>query len=178
MEGDWSNGAFFLAADALQAESALEILGLEETSLQGDRAAAHWIPSLCRENCTIDASDIPDLVPILSVVAACRYGALFTNIRRLRLKESDRVESVIAMMKSLGGLAEATEDTLTIIGTGLTGGTVDAMNDHRIAMSAAIASTVCPNPVTLLGAECVHKSYPTFWEEFTRLGGNYEQYLR
>lgn len=176
IEGDWSNGAFFLAAASLG--SGLAIQGLEETSVQGDRAAANWIPMLCQHSCTIDASDIPDLVPILSVVAGTNHGAVFTNIRRLRIKESDRVESTLAMIRNLGGRAEATDDTLTIWGTGLTGGTVDAMNDHRIAMSAAIASTVCKNDVTILGAECVKKSYPKFWEEFSRLGGSYEQYLR
>lgn len=178
VEGDWSNGAFFLAADALGTDSLLNVHGLREASVQGDRAAARWIPSLCQENCTIDASDIPDLVPILSVTAAARHGAVFTNIQRLRIKESDRVASTIAMIEGLGGKAEATEDTLTVYGTGLTGGMVDAVNDHRIAMSAAIASTVCKTDVVILGAECVKKSYPKFWEEFSRLGGSYEQYLR
>ena len=67
---------------------------------------------------------------------------------------------------------------MTVYGTGLTGGTVDAKNDHRIAMSAAIAATVCREPVTILGAECVSKSYPQFFEEYRKLGGSYEQYLR
>ena len=178
VEGDWSNGAFFLAADYLNVDPGLTIHGLNEASVQGDRASAHWIPALCREHCTIDASDIPDLVPILSVTAAACHGAVFTNIQRLRIKESDRVASTIAMIEGLGGRAWATEDTLTVCGTGLTGGTVDACNDHRIAMSAAIASTVCQQDVVLLGAECVKKSYPRFWEEFSRLGGSYEQYLR
>ena len=175
VEGDWSNGAFFLAAKALGNEVTVPNLSLD--SPQGDRAAFDLLPAL-RESITISAADIPDLVPILSVVAACNQGAVFTDIRRLRLKESDRVASVIAMLTALGGTAEATEDTLTVCGTGLTGGTVDAVNDHRIAMSAAIAATVCKNPVTILGAECVAKSYPKFFEEYRRLGGNYEQYLR
>jgi len=178
VEGDWSNGAFFLAADYLDVDPGLTIHGLNENSVQGDRAAAHWIPRLCKENCTIDAADIPDLVPILSVTAAAKHGAVFTNIRRLRIKESDRVASTIAMIQNLGGSAVATEDTMTIYGTGLSGGTVDAMNDHRIAMSAAIAATVCRESVTILGAQCVSKSYPQFWEEFRRLGGNYELDLR
>ena len=178
VEGDWSNGAFFLAADHLGDHPGLTIHGLRESSVQGDRAAAHWIPRLCREHCIIDAADIPDLVPILSVTAAAHHGAVFTNIQRLRIKESDRVASTMAMIRNLGGNAEATEDTLTIQRTGLMGGTVDACNDHRIAMSAAIASTVCSKDVIILGAECVKKSYPRFWEEFSRLGGSYEQYLR
>ncbi len=175
VEGDWSNGAFFLAANALG--SCLEVSNLEADSLQGDRAAAELLQKLTK-NCEINAADIPDLVPVLSVVAACNQGAVFTSIQRLRLKESDRIQSVIAMLESLGGKAEATENTLTVFGTGLTGGTVNCANDHRIAMSAAIAATVCTGPVVVLGAECVEKSYPSFWEEYRRLGGNYEQYIR
>ena len=175
VEGDWSNGAFLLAANALG--SALNIRGLDPNSPQGDRAAASLLKQL-EENIVIDASDIPDLVPILSIVAGAKNGAVFTNIQRLRIKESDRVASTIAMVEALGGRAWATEDTLTVCGTGYRGGTVDAQNDHRIAMSAAIAATVCTEPVTVLGAEAVKKSYPKFWDEYARLGGNYEQYLR
>ena len=175
VEGDWSNSAFFLAAQQLG--SAVTVTNLQTDSLQGDRMVATLLPQL-ENHCEIDAKDIPDLVPILSVVAAAQNGAVFTGIHRLRLKESDRVESVIQMIKNLGGKAEADENTLTVYGTGLKGGTVDSMNDHRIAMSAAIASTVCTEPVTILGAQCVSKSYPHFWEEFSRLGGKYEQYLR
>ena len=176
VEGDWSNGAFFLAANTLG--SRLDIQGLNPNSSQGDRAAAQLLPKLRSSKQIIDARDIPDLVPILSVVAACCHGAEFTNIRRLRLKESDRVASVIAMITALGGKAEADENTLCVLGTGLTGGRVDSVNDHRIAMSAAIAATVCREPVIILGADCVNKSYPRFFEEYRRLGGKYEQYLR
>ena len=175
VEGDWSNGAFWLAAEKLGSQ--LTILGLESDSPQGDRICADLLPRL-RAHQTINASDIPDLVPILAVTAAANKGAILTNIGRLRLKESDRVASVIAMLEALGGRAEATEDTLTVFGTGLMGGTVDACSDHRIAMSAAIAATVCTEPVTILGAECVEKSYPQFWAEYARLGGMYEQHLR
>lgn len=175
VEGDWSNGAFFLAAQVLG--NTVQVNNLSEDSPQGDRAAAKLLPAL-ENRITISAADIPDLVPILSIVAACKRGAVFTDIQRLRLKESDRVATVIAMVKALGGSATATEDTLTVQGTGLIGGTVDSANDHRIAMSAAIAATACTEPVTILGAECVKKSYPHFFEEYRRLGGNYEQYLR
>ena len=176
VEGDWSNGAFFLAANALGSE--LSISGLHPDSQQGDRAVADLLPALTNGTPTISAADIPDLVPILSVVAAANQGAVFTDIQRLRLKESDRVASVIAMITDLGGKAEADEATLTVYGTGLQGGTVDSCNDHRIAMSAAIAATVCSGPVTILGAQSVNKSYPRFWEVYHRLGGYYEQYLR
>ena len=175
VEGDWSNGAFWLAAKAL--ESDLEIRNLNPDSPQGDRAVADLIPALT-DNITIDASDIPDLVPILAVVAGANQGATFINIRRLRLKESDRVATVLEMIEKLGGRAEADENTLTIHGTGFIGGIVDSHNDHRIAMAAAIAATVCKEPVTVLGADAVNKSYPKFWEEYRRLGGNYEQYIR
>ncbi len=175
VEGDWSNGAFFLAAQALGND--VDVRNLDPNSPQGDRTASALLPAL-EENITIDASDIPDLVPILAVVAGAKKGATFTNIQRLRLKESDRVATVIAMIEALGGKAEATEDTLTVYGTGFTGGTVNSHNDHRIAMAAAIAATVCSNPVTILGAEAVNKSYPKFWAEYERLGGKYEQYLR
>lgn len=168
VEGDWSNGAFWLAAKALGSD--LTVQQLDEKSPQGDRKVAELLPKL-REFTEIDVSDIPDLVPILSVVASVNQGAQFQNIQRLRLKESDRVSSTIALIEHLGGKADATEDTLTVYGTGLIGGTVDACNDHRIAMAAAIAATVCTQSVSILGAECVKKSYPQFWEEYTRLGG-------
>ena len=176
VEGDCSNAAFFQAAYQL-GNQVMTVCPLETDSVQGDRVAKRLLFEL-KHHQTIDASDIPDLVPILSVMAAANQGAVFTNIQRLRLKESDRVASTIAMLTALGGRAEATEDTLTVFGTGLLGGTVDAVNDHRIAMSAAIAATVCQGPVTILGAECVEKSYPKFWAEYARLGGTYEQHLR
>ena len=176
VECDWSNAAFFLAAKALGSD--INVLNLNPDSPQGDRACAELLPALVQGRQTICAADIPDLVPILAVVAAATHGAAFTDIARLRLKESDRVESVIAMLEALGGEASATEDTLTVAGTGLRGGAVDSRSDHRIAMAAAIAATVCSKPVTILGAECVEKSYPGFFEEYRKSGGSYEQYLR
>ena len=176
VEGDWSNGAFFLAANELG--SCLNLHGLDPDSPQGDRAVLGILPLLRSSAPRVSAADIPDLVPILSVAAASNHGAVFTDIRRLRMKESDRVASVMAMLKSLGGRAEADDNTLTVFPSGFTGGVVDSFNDHRIAMSAAIAATVCTGPVTVLGAECVSKSYPGFWEEYRRLGGNYEQHVR
>lgn len=175
VEGDWSNAAFFLAAKNLGND--IKISNLNQNSPQGDRVIEHLLEAM-KENTTIDASDIPDLIPILSVVSACKKGAVFTNIQRLRLKESDRVASVIAMLEALGGKAEATADTLTVYPVPLCGGTVDSRNDHRIAMSAAIAATQTTHTTTILDAECVQKSYPKFFDEYRRLGGHYEQYLR
>ncbi len=175
VEGDWSNAAFFLAAKALGSE--LVIQNLDTNSPQGDSACMDLIPAL-RNHCTVSAKDIPDLVPVLSVVAAANQGAVFTDIRRLRAKESDRVESVKAMLYSLGIQAESDEHTLTVYPGSFTGGTVDARNDHRIAMAAAVAATLSQGDVTILGAECVKKSYPSFWEEYAKLGGKYEFDLR
>ena len=169
VEGDWSNAAFFVTAKALGSD--LRIHGLNPQSVQGDRAVSEILVQLHQGMPTISSAHIPDLVPILSIAAGALHGAVFTDIRRLRLKESDRVATTVAMIKALGGQAQATENTLTIYPTVYRGGTVNAANDHRIAMAAAIAATVCKEPVTILGAECVQKSYPTFWEEFKRLGG-------
>lgn len=168
VEGDWSSAAFWLAAAALG--SSVSVTGLNEHSIQGDKAIADLLPML-KEHLTISAADIPDLVPILAVVAAANQGAVITDVRRLRLKESDRIRAIVEMLAALGGRATADENTLTIYPSRFTGGTVDACGDHRIAMAAAIASTVCSRPVTILGAECVSKSYPSFWKEFTQLGG-------
>ena len=167
VEGDWSNGAFWVAAQMLGNE--ISVHGLNAISIQGDRAVVDICHQLLEGTPTVSAADIPDLVPILSIVAGAKNGAVFTHIQRLRIKESDRVASTIAMVEALGGRAWATEDTLTVCGTSFRGGTVDAQNDHRIAMSAAIAATVCTEPVTILGAEAVKKSYPKFWEEYDRL---------
>ena len=172
VEGDWSNGAFFLGAQALGNE--VELSGLNPDSSQGDKAVVSILAQLKSGCATVSAENVPDLVPILSVVAACNHGAVFTDIQRLRLKESDRVAAIIAMLSALGGKATATEETLTVSPAKLTGGTVDSFCDHRIAMSAAIAATVCQNPVCILDAQSVEKSYPQFWAEYRRLGGIYE----
>ena len=175
IEGDWSNAAFFLTAKALGSQ--VDITGLNEDSSQGDKAVVPCLEQL-RDYAVISAADIPDLIPILSVAAAAGNGAEFTDIQRLRLKESDRVASVVDMIRALGGCATATQDTLKVFGTGFSGGCVDSCNDHRIAMAAAIAATVCKEPVTIRNAQAVNKSYPKFWEDYQNLGGNYEQHLR
>jgi len=176
VEGDWSNGAFFLTANSIG--STLNIRGLSPASAQGDRAVVEILKQIENGRPTVSAAHIPDLVPILSVAAACKQGAVFTDIARLRGRESDRVATVCNMLKALGGKTAATEHTLTVHPCRFTGGVVDACGDHRIAMSAAIAATAASNPVTVLGAQCASKSYPRFWEEYKRLGGCYEQYIR
>ena len=178
IEGDWSNGAFWLGAKVLG--SSLTVKGLNPHSAQGDKVSDGHLRMLASVTGAphIYVQNIPDLVPIMSVVASACNGVVLHDIQRLRLKESDRVATVVEMIRNLGGSAEATEDILRIHGTGLRGGTVNAHNDHRIAMAAAIAATVCKKDVTILGAECVKKSYPKFWEEYARLGGNYEFHIR
>ena len=175
VEGDWSNGAFFLAAQAIG--NPVSVSGLDPNSAQGDRIIIDIIASLDTYQ-IVNATDIPDLVPILSVVAASKKGCQFTGIHRLRIKESDRVASIMNMLRNLGIFTEATQNTLTIYPGKFLGGSIDAVNDHRIAMSAAIAATAANGPVTILGAECVAKSYPAFWDVYGSLGGIYEQYIR
>ncbi len=175
VEGDWSNGAFFLAAKTMGCD--LDIIGLNPESAQGDRAIAQILEDM-KEFVTVDAADIPDLVPILAVAAGAKKGAKFINIERLRLKESDRVESVLNMLKAFGAKAEADTNSLTVYPASYQGCSIDAVGDHRIAMAAAIGACSTSGPVTILGAQCVSKSYPSFWEEYKRLGGNYEQHIR
>lgn len=175
VEGDWSNAAFFLVANKLG--SCLTIHNLNPDSTQGDRAIAAILEQDDKTP-VISAADIPDLVPIMAILFGAKNGAVFTDIQRLRMKESDRVASVSNMMHAFGIPVESTDSTLTV-GSGIFRGcTIDAADDHRIAMAAAIGATVADGPVTVLGAECVAKSYPAFWQEFKRLGGNYEQHIR
>ena len=168
VEGDWSNAAFWLSANALH--SNIVITNLDPSSAQGDRAVTTYLNMLER-NCTIDAAQTPDLVPVLAVVAGARNGATFINAGRLRLKETDRLLTTAALINNLGGHARIEGDCLIVEGTGYTQGRVDATNDHRIAMAAAIAATGCKGPVTIHSADSVEKSYPHFWEDYRRLGG-------
>jgi len=105
-------------------------------------------------------------------------GALYIkNAARLRIKESDRLATTTQVLTALGAEVVEGEDRLAILGKpSLPGGvTVSAHNDHRIAMMAAVAATCCDAPVTITGAECVAKSYPDFWEEYVRLGGQIQE---
>lgn len=171
VEGDWSNGSFFLAANSLGSQ--VQIEGLNYDSAQGDKVGENHLNKLDAFQ-VIDAADIPDLVPILAVVAGAKSGAEFKNIGRLRLKESDRVATVATMLKALGAKTEITENTMTVYPGNYHTCTIDSAGDHRIAMSAAIAATVADGPITVIGAECVSKSYPKFWTEYKRLGGIFE----
>jgi len=172
VEGDWSNAAFFLVANALG--SNIKLTNLNYDSFQGDRRVVELITAM-KSKQTIDVSDIPDLMPILSILAAAKCGAVFTNIQRLRLKESDRVCSVREMLCNMGIRTEEAADTLTVYPGKFRSCCINSYNDHRIAMSAAIAATAAVGPIEVLDAQCVNKSYPAFWADFAKLGGNYEQ---
>ncbi len=167
-EGDWSAAAFWLGADVLGSEVTVD--GLNPASCQGDKAIQAL---LARIGGAIDVTDTPDLMPIVSAVAAAMPGkeTVITGGARLRLKESDRIAAMAETIRALGGSAEETPDGLVIHGTNLRGGAVDGRRDHRIVMSAAIAATACQGPVSIRGAEAVNKSYPNFWRDFEALGG-------
>lgn len=172
VEGDWSNGAFWMAAGMLGGGK-VQCVGLDMASAQGDTAVMEASESIMRGNAVIDAKDIPDLVPVLAVLASVSPGSTrFVNAGRLRLKESDRIKSVVDMINALGGKAEETEDGILVHRVSmLKGGTVDSRGDHRIAMSAAVAAIASIGEVTIENADCVSKSYPAFWEDYAALGG-------
>ena len=177
VEGDWSQAAFWYAANCLGCT--VDVRGVSQYSTQGDRV----IESCCLElsqpgDTEIDMSGCPDLAPPVATAAAVRQGTTrLVNAGRLRIKESDRLAAITAALNALGARVAEHPDSLTIYGRdGLTGGTVDCCNDHRIAMMAAIAATRCREPVTLLGAECVAKSYPNFWEHYRMLGGLFHEH--
>lgn len=187
VDGDWSNAAFYLAAGALG--NPVCMTGLDLDSPQGDKAIlsalrmfgavvetttdAVSVSPAKLAGCVIDVGETPDLLPILAVLGACAAGKTrLVNAARLRLKESDRLASVSAMLRALGGTVEELSDALVITGGALAGGTVDSCRDHRIAMSAAIAAIRCANEVTILGADAVNKSYPAFYTDYNQLGGH------
>ncbi len=187
VEGDWSNAAFFMVLGAVGGRITIKNLNL--ASHQSDKMILDALTlaevnyTVSNEGITVDKSQIkpfdfdvsqcPDLFPVLSVLA-CRAEGKSTlyNAQRLRIKESDRIKSTKALIQSLGGSAEEKRDSLTINGTGiLRGGTVESFNDHRIAMSAFVASAFCKEEVILKDAKAIDKSYPSFIEDFKRIGG-------
>ena len=175
VEGDWSNAAFWLTANALCGN--VTCTGLDENSCQGDKSIVSALQAIKRGNATIDASQIPDLVPILAVHAALMPGTThITGAARLRLKESDRLVTVREMLTELGGEVTEEADGLIINGkTALSGGTTHSRGDHRIAMAAAIASIGCTGEVVIENAEAVNKSYPRFFADFQSLGGQIKE---
>ena len=189
IEGDWSNSAFFLCAGALSKDG-VTVSGLDIYSTQGDKKILDILKRMgasvevdndeitVKKNklmgTMVNGGDIPDLVPVVSVMGAmCDKGVThIVNASRLRLKESDRIATTESLLSKVGAAVSETDDGLVIWGENdLIGGRVDGANDHRIVMSAAIFSSLCALPVDIVGAEAVSKSYPHFFEDFNSLGG-------
>ena len=176
VEADMSQAAFFCVAKALGAE--LEIEGLNPNSLQGDREILRITDEFMKtgKGFDVNASQIPDLVPIMSVLACFGEGTSYIRgCERLRIKECDRLAVTSGELTKLGADIKVEGDTIVINGVReLKGGECDCWTDHRIAMSISIASQRCTSPVILRGAECVSKSYPTFFDDFKMLGGKFD----
>ncbi len=186
--GDWSGAAPWLCMGAI-GKHALSVRGLDPASTQGDRAILTVLSRMgadvqvdaatqtvtvfpsCLHAIELDASQIPDLVPVIAATAALANGTTrITGAGRLRIKESDRLAAITAVLSALGADVRETDDGLIIIGKpALNGGTVQSFGDHRIAMTAAVASLGCQAPVTIEDAQAVAKSYPTFWEQLDLL---------
>ncbi len=187
VEGDYSQAAFWIVAGLLSGNISCKDLNID--SLQGDKAILDIVQEMGgkleierdlikvndsdTKGITIDASQCPDLVPILTVLGALSKGTTkIINAERLRIKESDRLKAISTELNKLGADVKELEDGLIIEGKEqLKGGTVDSWNDHRIAMALAVASIKCTDPVTITGSSAVKKSYPNFWEDFRKLGG-------
>lgn len=167
VEGDWSNAAFFLAANLLGGR--VEVTGLREDSVQPDREIA----SLVRELRDLDASAAPDLAPIMAAVYSATPGNWrIRNGARLRAKESDRLSALADCLREIGADIRVEGDELAICGQeSLLGGTADARGDHRLVMALAIAACAAKNPVIIRGAQAVNKSYPGFFDDLRSLGG-------
>lgn len=187
VEGDFSQAAFWLVGGIIG--QPLELTGLSGNSTQGDREIVSFIESMRGRiersgsvlravpsrttGLTIDVKDCPDLVPALAVLGTFSQGITrIVNGARVRLKECDRLHAMAEVLNALGGKVQETKDGLIIEGvSSLTGGRVQAWNDHRIAMALAMASQRCTGKLTIEGAECVRKSYPSFWQDFAHMGG-------
>lgn len=188
VEGDYSQAAFYFSAGALG--SNINCFNLNLNSYQGDKEIIEILKrtgAILKENkdkslsmcyrelnkTIIDASQCPDIIPVLTVVSALSKGETrIINGRRLRIKECDRLSAICKELNKLGANIKELEGGLIIYGVKeLKGGEVYSHKDHRIAMSLAIASTRCKEEVTIEETDCVKKSYPGFWEDFKALGG-------
>ena len=164
VEGDWSAAAFWITA-GVAGSKPVTCTGLNyECSAQGDR---HIVDVLRKMG-----ADIPDLVPILAVAASSAQGTtLFDNIRRLRIKESDRVQSILQLLGIAGIYAFASDNTLTVTGGPARSCAYNPSGDHRMAMAAAVLASAKNIKITISDAECTTKSYPAFFDDFNALGG-------
>jgi len=182
-EADFSQAAFFVTANSIGNDVRIENLPDPDKSSQGDKKIIEIAERICynkkagvSETMYINASDIPDLVPTLAVMCSLSGSTVhITNAERLKIKESDRLDTTARMINNIGGKVEKTDDGLIISPVdGFTGGTVDSFNDHRIAMAAAVASTASSGKVTVKTFESIRKSYPDFLKDFISLGGKTE----
>lgn len=189
-EGDWSQAAFFLTAAALSKDSQIAVNGLNPLSKQGDREIFHildrfgadinWMDGkvICKgkelNSLRIDASQIPDLVPILGVLMAFsnKEGEIF-GAERLRIKESDRLYTLCDGLSRLGFKVRETEGGIIFSPDGHGSGerSVKGFNDHRIVMAMSVAALYYGYKVTIDDAQSIEKSYPLFFEDYNRLGG-------
>lgn len=173
IEADMSQAAFFLVGKAIGGN--IETLGLNQNSRQGDKEIITIVHNFLKNRTSfkVDATQIPDLVPILTVLACFAKGTSHIyGCERLRIKESDRLATITEELNKLGADIRIIDDSLYINGVNrLHGGECFSHTDHRIAMSLAIASQRCTEPIVIKGADCVTKSYPTFFEDFRMLGG-------
>jgi len=173
LEADWSGAAFWLAMNALGNHLTLETV-LSENSLQPDRAVVDAIRILSDSTSPrmIDVDAFPDSFPVLSIVAALSQGVTrFTGIRRLRLKESDRVEAMREVLTRFGVHVEVTDAAFTVQGdrSSLKGGVFSSFADHRIAMSIAVGATRAESHVEIDDVRCADKSFPGFFNQFNSL---------
>lgn len=180
VDGDWSNASYFLA-------SGVTVTGLDTDSPQGDKKILDVFRALGgridtsdgiradlseMKGCVIDVSEIPDTFPTLAVLATRAEGVTsFVNGARLRMKESDRIETTARLITSLGGKVRVLDEGMEVEGCSLHGGEVDGSGDHRIVMAAAMAAAFSHGDVIINGAEAVTKSYPDFFEDYKKLGG-------
>lgn len=168
VEGDCSNAAFLEAFNLLGGN--VQVTGLRESSLQGDRVYREMFSQLGRPNASFDLSDCPDLGPILFAMAAAKGGADFTGIARLRIKESDRVHAMAQELSKLGIKVTAEENTARVHGGSLSTPVIplSGHNDHRIVMALSLLCSVTGGTIT--GAEAVAKSFPDFFQKIQSLG--------
>ncbi|MCL5877955.1 MAG: 3-phosphoshikimate 1-carboxyvinyltransferase [Candidatus Bathyarchaeota archaeon] len=186
--GDFSSVAFLLAAAAIT-RSKVTVTNLDYESVQGDKAILAVLKRMgvtgkvCPDSVEIegtgtplkpidvDAKNIPDLVPAIAVLACYANGVShISGAKRLRLKESDRLQSIFGELTKMGAQITITDDGLTIKGNPLHGAIIDPHNDHRIAMAAAVAALCAEGETTVADAECIRKSYPQFFHHLKQLG--------
>ena len=188
--GDYSSAAFLLAAAAVTS-SKVRVLNLEKRSLQGDRAIVEILKQMgadlrVRDGCVelkgtgsleaiqVDAKDIPDLAPVCAVLGCYANGrTVIRNARRLRMKESDRIESLVTELNRMAAKVAALGDDIVVEGPcKLRGASIDSRRDHRIAMACSVAALGAGGETEIQNADCVSKSYPSFYKDLRSLGGN------